>query len=72
MVNLAKASGEPMKSNFCYTRLEKQLEEIGLLIYEHLSPEEIEKRYFKDRKDLYHAFENINFALAVTMKGCLL
>lgn len=65
MVELARSSGEPMKSGFEYHELESNLEEAGLLIYEHLTPDDIENMFFKKRKDNYHAFENINYALAV-------
>lgn len=65
MLAMAAASGEPMKSCFKYSELESLLEEAGFLIYEHVSPTDIEKRYFTDREDYFHAFENINFVLAV-------
>ncbi len=65
MVNMAKMAGEPMKTGYEYAELEHELEKAGFLIYEHLSPIEIESRYFKGRSDYYHAFENINYALAV-------
>jgi methyltransferase (TIGR00027 family) len=68
MVAMAEASGEPMKSRFSYAELEKLLEEAGWLIYEHLSPAEIETRYFAGRSDYLHAFEHINYVLAVTGK----
>jgi len=73
MVGMAKMSGEPMKTGYEYVDLESDLEKSGLLIYEHLSPTEIEERYFKGRNDYYHAFENINYALAVVQNknsGC--
>lgn len=65
MVGMANAAGEPMKTGYKYSDLESDLEKAGLLIYEHLSPADIEERYFKGRTDYYHAFENINYALAV-------
>lgn len=65
MVELARSSGEPMKTGFEYSELESELEKIGLLIYEHLTPEDIQDRYFKERTDYYSAFEDINYALAV-------
>jgi O-methyltransferase involved in polyketide biosynthesis len=53
-------------SNSYYSNeLENTLEKAGLLIYEHLTPAEIEQRYFKNRNDHYHAFENTNIVLAV-------
>ncbi|TCO74639.1 class I SAM-dependent methyltransferase [Marinisporobacter balticus] len=65
MVGMATMAGEPMKTGYAYFELESNLEKAGLLIYEHLSPVDIEERYFKGRADYYHAFENINYTLAV-------
>lgn len=65
MVNMAKMAGEPMKTGYEYYELESELEKANFLIYEHLSPVQIEERYFKGRTDFYHAFENINYVLAV-------
>lgn len=62
---MAAAAGEPMKTCFSYSEMEATLEEAGLSIYEHLTPEEIEGLYFFDRQDDLHAFENINDVLAV-------
>ena len=65
MVGMATMAGEPMKTGYEYLQLESYLEKAGLLIYEHLSPTDIEERYFKGQTDYYHAFENINYTLAV-------
>lgn len=65
MVALAEESGEPMRSCYSYEDLESALEKAGLLIFEHLSPEDIEKRFFAGRTDAYHAFENTCYVLAV-------
>lgn len=65
MVKMAAASGEPMKSCFPYSELEKMLERTGLLIYEHLSPAIINKHYFSNRKDYLSAFETIHYIHAV-------
>ncbi|UFU00096.1 class I SAM-dependent methyltransferase [Radiobacillus kanasensis] len=65
MVKMASASGEPMKSCFTYHEIEKLLEESGLLIYEHLSPSEIDERFFKNRTDYLSAFETIHYIHAV-------
>ncbi len=64
-VALGAATGESMKSCFSYRELEETLEKAGLLIYEHLDPNEMEKRYFQNRTDYYHATENTNYVLAV-------
>lgn len=65
MLFAAMQSGEPMKSCFKCKELISDLEKAGFLLYEHLNHMEIEDKYFKGRSDDYHAFENINFALAV-------
>ncbi|MCY8607213.1 class I SAM-dependent methyltransferase, partial [Bacillus sonorensis] len=51
MVKMAAASGEPMKSCFAYDEIENMLETAGLLIYDHVSPAEINDRFFKNRTD---------------------
>ncbi|WP_223068702.1 class I SAM-dependent methyltransferase [Paenibacillus caui] len=65
MVKMASASGEPMKSCFSYPEMEKMLEESGLLIYEHLSPSEINEKYFANRNDYLSAFETIHYIHAI-------
>lgn len=64
-VGMAAGAGEHMKSCFSYRELEELLEESGLLIYEHLDSQEINQKYFQNRGDYYHAFENTNYVLAV-------
>ncbi|WNS46874.1 class I SAM-dependent methyltransferase [Paenibacillus sp. MMS20-IR301] len=65
MVQLAAASGEPMKSCFAYGELEQLLEQAGLLIYEHLSPADIQEKFFSSRNDYLSAFETIHYIHAV-------
>ncbi|WMJ81793.1 class I SAM-dependent methyltransferase [Clostridium sp. MB40-C1] len=65
MVHAAIQNGEPMKSCYSCSKLVLDLERTGFQLYEHLTPLEINNRYFKERNDDYRAFENINFALAV-------
>lgn len=65
MVKLAAAGGEPMKSCFTYPEMEKMLEECGLLIYQHLSPADIQERFFGQRKDYLSAFETIHYIHAI-------
>lgn len=43
---LAAAAGESMQPGYSYSRLERLLSESGFLIYEHLRPEEITRRFF--------------------------
>ncbi len=47
MVKMAAVGGEPMKSCYSYAEMEALLEKAGSpLIYEHLSPEDINAFYF--------------------------
>jgi methyltransferase (TIGR00027 family) len=64
-IAMAEAAREPMKPGYCYKELEQLLAESGFLIYEHLTAEDIERRFFTGRSDYLHAFEHINYALAV-------
>ncbi|WP_028776290.1 class I SAM-dependent methyltransferase [Shimazuella kribbensis] len=65
MVKMASVGGEPMKSCFSYDEMEGLLEKSGLLIYEHLSPVQINETYFSNREDYLSAFETIHFLHAV-------
>lgn len=65
MVQMATASGEPMKSCFTFGEMEKMLESSGLLIYEHLSPVTIHDQFFHNRTDYLTAFETIHYIHAV-------
>ena len=65
MLAMAAAGGEPMKSCFSYEALERLLERHGFLIYELLTPQEIQARYFAGRTDGLSAFEHIGYATAV-------
>lgn len=64
-VAMAAVGGEPMKSCFSYAEMESLLESVGLLIYEHLTPIEIDARYFRNREDYLSAFETIHYIHAV-------
>ena len=64
-IAMASAAGEPMKAGYTDTEMEKTLAEHGFLIYEYLTTSDIEKRFFSNRIDYLHAFEHINYALAV-------
>lgn len=65
MVKMAAVGGEPMKSCFSYAEMEALLEKAGLLIYEHLSPEDIDVLYFEGRNDYLEAFETVHYVHAV-------
>lgn len=68
LLKLAEASGEPMKSCFSFGELEGLLEAHNFLIYEHLSDEAVQQKYFSNCGKELTAFEHINFALAVLKK----
>ncbi|MEK4371976.1 class I SAM-dependent methyltransferase [Paenibacillus sp. FSL R5-0473] len=65
MVKLAAMGGEPMQPGYAYVEMEALLDEAGLLIYEHLTPEAIQEQFFQDRIDHLRAFETIHFIHAV-------
>ena len=57
-----------MKSCYSYQKIQHMLQQSGLLVYEHLSPSDIQGRYFKNRKDDLSAFETIHYIHAVKNK----
>ena len=65
MVQMAQASGEPMKFATSLSDLEKLLSKDQLLIYEHLSPQDIQNQYFANRNDDLQSFETIHYIHAV-------
>ncbi|UOQ48956.1 class I SAM-dependent methyltransferase [Gracilibacillus caseinilyticus] len=65
MIQMASASGEPMKSCFTFSEMEKMLESASLLIYEHSSPATIHDQFFQNRTDYLSAFETIHYIHAV-------
>lgn len=65
MLKMAEKSGEPMKSCFSYSEIEKLLEKHGFLIYEFLSDKDIQDRFFSNQNNELTAFEHINYALVV-------
>ncbi len=65
MLAMAAAGGEPMQSAFDYRELERMLEQHRFLIYEHLTPDDIQQRYFSGRTDDLTAFEHIEYVLSV-------
>ena len=68
MLAMAKAGGEEMQSCFGYTALEKLMETHGFLIYEHLTPQEIQNLCFDGRDDGLNAFEHVCLVTAVCKK----
>ena len=64
-IMMAKAGGEPMQSAFAYGELEKLLEKHGFLIYELLTPDEIQRDIIDKAQADLKAFEHVNYCLAV-------
>ncbi len=64
-IMMAKAGGEPMKSAFSYAELEKLLETQGFLIYELLTPDDIQRDIIDKAGTGIKAFEHVNYCLAV-------
>lgn len=62
---MAKAGGEPMKTAFSYSELETMLEKHGFLIYELLTPDDIQKDVIDRVGADLKAFEHVNYCLAV-------
>ena len=64
-VMMAKAGGEPMQSAFSYVELEKLLEKHGFLIYELMTPDDIQRDIIGKAGADLKAFEHVNYCLAV-------
>ena len=64
-IMMAKAGGEPMQSAFSYSELEKLLEKHGFLIYELLTPDDIQRDVIDKAGTDVKAFEHVNYCLAV-------
>ena len=62
---MAKAGGEAMQTAFSYAALEKLLEKHGFLIYELLTPKEIQSDIIDPAGADMKAFEHVNYCLAV-------
>jgi methyltransferase (TIGR00027 family) len=62
---IASQTGEPMISGFNPLDLPPDINNLGFYLLEDLNLPEIEKRYFQNRSDGYHAFEQVHFARAV-------
>ena len=64
-IMMAKAGGEPMQSAFSYSELEKLLEKHRFLIYELLTPDDIQRDVIDKAGADLKAFEHVNYCLAV-------
>ena len=64
-IMMAKAGEEPMQSAFSYSEIEKLLEKHGFLIYELLTPDDIQRDIIDKAGTDMKAFEHVNYCLAV-------
>ena len=64
LTHITAMLGEPMVPGYQEEDVMNMLRRCGFHCEQHLTPEEIEKRYFGSRSDDLHAFENIHFILA--------
>ncbi len=69
-VMMAARAGEPMQASYSYLELEQMLEEVNLLIYQHLTPAEVTEQLFQSYNNSQPAhkitaFDNVNYCLAV-------
>ncbi|WP_148335287.1 MULTISPECIES: class I SAM-dependent methyltransferase [Bacillus] len=62
MKHLATQTGEPIITSFDPLLLDLELQNTEMLVYENLSPDQIEERYFQNRQDELHAYSHFHFA----------
>ncbi|MBP3041535.1 class I SAM-dependent methyltransferase [Bacillaceae bacterium Marseille-Q3522] len=62
MRQITAQTGEPIITGFDPLTLDVELQNFHVLLYENLSPENIEERYFHNRNDELHAFDHFHFA----------
>lgn len=67
---LAEGANEKMLAKYSYEDIEKLLSDAGLLVYEHLTPEQITEQFFRPYNEAnpshrMTAFDNVNYCLAV-------
>ncbi|SFJ53807.1 class I SAM-dependent methyltransferase [Thermoflavimicrobium dichotomicum] len=65
MQAMLRQVGEPMVTGLDPSTLASELESVGLRLVEHLSPSDIQDRYFQNRSDDYYAYEHAYFVKAV-------
>lgn len=68
MRQITAHTGEPMVTGFDPLTLDLELQDRNMLVYENLSPENIQEWYFTDRDDDLHAFDHFHFAHLVVQK----
>ncbi|MFF2448817.1 class I SAM-dependent methyltransferase [Neobacillus sp. NPDC058068] len=68
MRQITAQTGEPMVTGFDPFELDRELQECNMLLYENLSPANINELYFAAREDGLHAFDHFHFAHLVVHK----
>lgn len=68
MRQIAAQTGEPIITGFDPFQLDIEIQDYHMLLYENLSPANIEELYFKNREDDLHAFDHFHFAYLVNNK----
>ena len=68
MRQITAQTGEPMITGFDPFELDLELQDCQMLLYENLSPANIEEIYFKESEDGLHAFDHFHFAHLVVSK----
>jgi methyltransferase (TIGR00027 family) len=68
MRQITAQTGEPMVTGFDPLFLDQELEACNMLVYENLSPENINEWYFSNREDDLRAFDHFHFAHLVVNK----
>lgn len=68
MRQITAQTGEPMVTGFDPFELDRELQECNMLVYENLSPANIDELYFAGREDGLHAFDHFHFAHLVVHK----
>jgi methyltransferase (TIGR00027 family) len=68
MRQITAQTGESMVTGFDPFELDLELQDCNMLLYENLSPANIEEMYFVDREDGLHAFAHFHFAHLVVNK----
>lgn len=65
MLMMAQGVGETMNMGFIPESIAEELNGIGFKVVEHLHPSDIQKRYFHNRNDNYHACEQAHLVSAM-------
>ncbi|CRK85156.1 class I SAM-dependent methyltransferase [Neobacillus massiliamazoniensis] len=68
MRQITAQTGEPIITGFDPFELDLELQDCNMLLYENLSPANIEEMYFANREDELHAFDHFHFAHLVVNK----